>query len=76
MRHGFTTLTQSQNINAQQTMKAPWLIPPKQFMRVHSVGKAMASMFWDSQGVVIIDYLEQGRTINGSYYAVELRWLG
>ena len=32
----------------------------------------MASIFWDSQGVIMIDYLEQGRTINGEYYAGEL----
>ena len=24
----------------------------------------MTSIFWDSQGVTMIDYLEQGRTIN------------
>ena len=35
----------------------------------------MVSIFWDSQGVIIIDYLEQGRTINSAYYAGELRWL-
>ena len=35
----------------------------------------MASVFWGSQGVIIIDYLEQGRTINGAYYAGKLRWL-
>ena len=35
----------------------------------------MASVFWDSQGVIMIDYLEQGRTINGAYYAAELRRL-
>ena len=55
--------------------KAPWLTPPKKFRRVHSAGKMMASVFWDSQGVIVIDYLEQGRTINGAYYAGEFRWL-
>ena len=38
----------------------------------------MASIFWDSQGVIIIiivDYLEQGCTINGAYYAGELERL-
>ena len=35
----------------------------------------MASIFWDSQGVIMMDYLEQGRMINGAYYAGELRWL-
>ena len=34
----------------------------------------MASIFWDSQGVMMID-LEQGPTINGAYYAGKLRWL-
>ena len=35
----------------------------------------MASIFWDSQGVIISDYLYQGRTINGAYNAGEWRWL-
>ena len=29
----------------------------------------MAPIFWDSQGVIMGDYLEEGRTINGVYYA-------
>jgi hypothetical protein len=28
--------------------------------------------FWDSQGIMLIDYREQGRTINGTCYADEL----
>ena len=56
-------------------MEAPWLTPPKKFKRASSAGKVMASVFWDSQGVIIIDYLQQGRTINGAYYAAELRRL-
>ena len=35
----------------------------------------MASIFWDSQGVIMIDYLEQGYMINVAYYAGELRQL-
>ena len=35
----------------------------------------MVSIFWDSQGVIMIDYLEQGRIINGAYCAGDLRWL-
>ena len=56
-------------------MEAPWLTPPKTFKRASSAGKVMASDFWDSQGVIMIDYLQQGRTINGAYYAAELRRL-
>ena len=35
----------------------------------------MASIFGDSQGVIMIDYHEQCRTINGAYYVGELRRL-
>ena len=35
----------------------------------------MASIFWDSQGVILVAYLEEGCTINCAYYAEELRWL-
>ena len=35
----------------------------------------MASIFWDSQRVIMIDYLMQGRRINGAYYAGEFRRL-
>ena len=52
----------------------PGSSPPKEFTRVHSAGKVMASILLDSQWVIMIDYLEQGRTINGAYYAGELRW--
>jgi hypothetical protein len=47
----------------------------KKFQRVPSAGKMMASMFWESQGIIMIDYLEQGRTISATYYADELRHL-
>ena len=53
-------------------METLCLIPSKNFKRVHSAGKVMASIFWDSQGSIMIDYLEQGRTLNGAYYIGEL----
>ena len=56
-------------------MVAPWLTSPKKFTRIHSAGKVMSSIVWDGQGVIMIDYLEQGCTINGAYYAGELRRL-
>ena len=33
----------------------------------------MASIFWDSPGVIMVDYLEEGGMINSAYYAEELR---
>lgn len=29
----------------------------------------MATVFWNAQGVMFIDYLEKGKTITGQYYA-------
>ena len=55
-------------------MEAPWLTPPKKFKRVSSA-EGMASIFWDDQGVIMVDYLEEGHKINGAYYAEELRQL-
>ena len=36
---------------------------------VPSADKIMASVFWDARGIIFIDYLQKGRTINGEYYA-------
>ena len=31
-------------------------------------GKVLASIFWEAQGILFIDYLQKGRTINSEYY--------
>ena len=70
MRHWFITLIKSRKCKACNG--SPLAHP---LARVSSAGKVMTSVFWDSQGVIMIDYLEQGRTINGAYHAAELRRL-
>jgi hypothetical protein len=55
--------------------KHPGLPPPKKFKRVASAGKMMASMFWDSQGIIMIDYFKKDRTINDTYNADKWRRL-
>ena len=47
----------------------------KQSMLWKHPGLPNPKKFWDSQGIIMIDYLEEGSTINGSYYAEELRRL-
>jgi [histone H3]-lysine36 N-dimethyltransferase SETMAR len=49
--------------------------PPKKAKTVLSAGKVMASVFWDSHGIILVDYLEKGKTINGEYYANLLQQL-
>jgi hypothetical protein len=42
---------------------------PKKTRLVPSTGKVMASVFWDAEGILLIDYLEKGKTITGEYYS-------
>jgi hypothetical protein len=36
---------------------------------VPSAGMVMASVFWDAEGILFIDYLEKGKKITGEYYS-------
>uniref|UniRef100_A0A5S6QFH1 HTH_48 domain-containing protein n=1 Tax=Trichuris muris TaxID=70415 RepID=A0A5S6QFH1_TRIMR len=33
------------------------------------VGKVLATIFWDADGILLIDYMQHGATITGTYYA-------
>lgn len=48
---------------------------PKKAKVVESVGKVMATVFWDSHGVLLIDYLPRGTTITADRYCEVLRSL-
>lgn len=41
---------------------------PKKAKVVLSAGKVIASVLWDSRGIIFVGYLKKGETINGSYY--------
>ena len=43
-------------------------LPPKKFQATVSAGKVMASVFWDKCGVIHVDFLPRGATINSEYY--------
>lgn len=43
--------------------------PPLKPKTVPSVGKVMITVFWDSRGIIMIDYLPKGETINAQYYS-------
>ena len=42
---------------------------PKKTRSVPSAGRVMASVFWDAEGILFIDYLVKGKTITGEYYS-------
>ena len=40
----------------------------KKFKTQPSAGKVMATVFWDAQGVIMLDFLAKKSTITGAYY--------
>jgi len=40
----------------------------KKFQVQKSAGNVLASIFWDQDGILLIDYLPKGQTINVAYY--------
>ena len=47
----------------------------KKFKQASSVRKIMATVFWDRKGIVLIDFLERGLTINADDYCETVRKL-
>lgn len=43
--------------------------PPRKFKVRPSAGKLMATIFWDVEGILLIDYLPKNTTMNAAYYA-------
>ena len=48
---------------------------PKKFKTQPSAGKVMATVFWDAQGVIMLDFLAKKGTISGAYYVNLLGYL-
>ena len=45
------------------------IVRPKKFRVQESAGKVRASTFWDQEGILLIDYLPKGQTVNAKYYS-------
>ena len=54
--------------------KHPGSPAPKK-MKTVSSGKIMVTIFWDEDGVLVVDFLEPGQTINSERYVKVLRKL-
>jgi len=46
--------------------------PKKKFKMLPSAGKVMCTVFWDGNGVSLLDFLEPGQTINSDGYIATL----
>jgi len=42
---------------------------PKKFRVQKSAGEVLASIFWDQDDILLIDYLPKGQTNNAEYYS-------
>ena len=49
--------------------KHPGSPPPKKFRTQLSASKVMVTVFWDSKGIILIDYKPAGTSITVEYYA-------
>ncbi|UYV61605.1 hypothetical protein LAZ67_1005515 [Cordylochernes scorpioides] len=63
--HHFTPESKQQSMQLRHSGSPP----PKKAKPVPSAGKVMVSVFWDSEGVLLLDFLNKGQTITGNYYA-------
>jgi hypothetical protein len=48
--------------------KHPTYLRAKKFKVCQSAGKVMASVFWDAKGVIHVEFMPQGTTINAHTY--------
>ena len=66
MRLGSTTSTQRASKNPTNNPSSP---PPITFKVSKTSKKIMMTVFWDRTGIIYIDYLYNGKTITGAYFA-------
>ena len=48
---------------------------PRKFKTTQSAGKVMATVFWDRKGVLVVDFMAHGTTINADRYCETLKKL-
>ena len=67
MRPG--SIIMSQRIKLSRQSVGPGSPRPKKFKTQPSAGMVMATVFWDAQGVIMMDFLAKKSTITVAYYA-------
>ena len=68
MRPGSIIMSQRIKLKVASRLGRGYL-RPKKFKAQPSAGKVMAAVFWDAQGVIVLDFLAKKSTITGAYYA-------
>ena len=68
MKHGFITLHQSRKerqLSGEERAKAGQSVRRHNSQQANT--EAMTSVFWDMHGIVLIEFLPKGQTINSDY---------
>ncbi|EYB92684.1 hypothetical protein Y032_0191g1317 [Ancylostoma ceylanicum] len=65
---GSTTMTLSPRNKAEKWRRADSPRPVRPRMEP-TAGKVLATIFWDAEGILLVDYLKENATITGHYYA-------
>ena len=60
----------------EHVLKTPQVTCTQKFKTMPSSGKVTASMFWDSEGIIMINYQQKGYIKTGAYYTSQLCKLG
>ncbi|XP_059224868.1 histone-lysine N-methyltransferase SETMAR-like [Stomoxys calcitrans] len=68
MRHGSTTILQRQKNNPNNGLKLEEVPQKKKAKAIQSAVKVVATFFWVFKGILMLDYLQKGKTINSEYY--------
>ena len=66
------TVDETNKAQSHQSV-GPGSLRPKKFKTQPSAGKVMATVFWDAQGVIMLDFLAKKSSITVVYYANQLR---
>jgi hypothetical protein len=69
MRYGYTTSLQNQRGPVWNGATIDPHHPKIQDTDRPSAGKIMASVFWDSEGVIYVNFLPPHATVNAQYYS-------
>ena len=64
---GYITMTHRQSNN--QWIGGVATYPTPKTTSAKTPGNVLASIFWDQDGILLIDYLPRGQTINAEYYS-------
>ena len=59
----------SQRIKLSRQWVGPGFPRPKKLKTQPSAGKVMATVFWDSKGIIMLDFLSKRSTITGVNHA-------